>query len=245
MSADSNIAVTVEVADTPESIMEARRFQAERYLQVGFVDSVRADGVIEDEWVETSTYHVARGQDGQILGVCRFVRSSQNGLPMFEHFDVDSQWDELIWANRETTYEMGALAADPSKADMSVGALLYRQTVRQFRVHPGQVHLLAALDSKLLKAMRRFMHFPFEQIGEPRMLVGGESTPVYLYLPSALEEQITHAPDAARFFSGFDQLELLEEEIIDLRSKYPRLEPADVTIDLTEPDPEKVAPIRR
>ena len=70
------------------------------------------------------------------------------------------------------------------------------------------------------------MKFPFVQIGEAQHFLGSETIPAYLYLPSALEQQVLRAPEAARFFSGFDNLNLLEEEVIDLREKYPELEPA-------------------
>ncbi len=228
-------AFTTDVATTAEEIQEARRFQAARYLEVGFVTSTAVNGMIEDQWVASSTYHVARHESGRVVGVCRFVNLTLSGLPMLSEFDLYAGWRGAIAANCGTAYEMGALAVDPEFKDTMVSASLYRQTIRQFRVHPGQVHLLAALDSGLLEVMRDVLHFPFTQIGDPKMLVGGESTPVYLYVPDALQRQIDLAPDAARYFCGCDDLDIAREEVLDLRSTYTEIRPEPVEVDLTDP----------
>lgn len=234
MIGDSAAPIAVSVASTPSEIHEARKFQASRYLDAGYISARPPGGVIEDEWVVASTYHVARDVAGDVVGVCRFVGPSELGLPMLRHFNLDSSWSRVIGAAAATTYEMGALAADPNQPKFAVAAALYRQAVRQFRVCPGQVHLLAALDARLFRAMRRFMHFPFEQVGDPKFFLGSETVPAYLYLPAALERQVAMAPRAARFFSGFEAIDLVEEEIIDLRATYPELRPSAEVINLSD-----------
>lgn len=226
--------ISVDLAVTDQELHEARLFQAARYLDVGFVESVSDTGVIDDEWVAVSEYHVARDDEGEIAGVCRFVHPSDRGLPMRRIFDIEPEWSSALDEHADVVFEMGALAVDPAKSNLAVAAMLYRQTVRQYRVHPGHVHLVAALDSRVLRAMRATMHFPFQTIGESKMLMGGKSVPVYLYLPGALAKQVVNAPEAGLFFTGFDTIDLVEREALDLRSKYPEITPVESIIDLVD-----------
>ena len=151
---------------------------------------------------------------------------------MLRHFDVAPEWRALI--ETSTAYELGALAADKKTGSIAVAAFLYRQTVQRFRDIPTDVHLVASLDKRLYRAMRSFLHFPFQQVGPAEHYLGSTTIPAYLYLPDALQSLIDNVPDTARFFAKNPELDEVVEEVIDLREKHPKLSVPETVIDLTE-----------
>lgn len=222
---NAEVGIEVAIAHSDSDVMAARRFQASRYLAVGHVDSLNSDGTIDDEFVEASTYNVARDREGRIVGVSRFIRRTELGLPVLNNFDLDDGWAERLSADGVEPYEVSALATDPSHDHYQIAALLYRQSIRLLEGEPQRVHVLAVMDRKLFAVLRRVMKFPFEKIGPERHYMGDLTFPTYGYMPDALQSVVDLREDTARFFADRDDLDEIGQLIIDLRTGAPAIDP--------------------
>ena len=103
---------------------------------------------------------------------------------------------------------------------MAISAALYAQ-VWQSSIRENRAYMLAVMDDRLLRIMRRWFEFPFEPVGPSSHWMGARTTPVAMYLPRTIEELTTSNPDALAFFSGEISFDELEEVSIDLRDTVP------------------------
>jgi hypothetical protein len=113
---------------------------------------------------------------------------------------------------------------------MAISAALYG-LVWQESVRNGRAYMLAVMDNRLLRIMRRWFEFPFEPLGPTATYMGSPSTPVSMYLPRTIEILTTSNPEALRFFSGDIPFDQLNDFAIDLRTAVPEHRPN--VIDLT------------
>lgn len=235
MTAHRKHEIRVRQAVAEKDVLLARRFQARRYLEVGYVETLTADGMIDDQWVEHSQYFIAEDvlRDNRVVGTCRFIHADPLSLPALTSFEIDPTWMEAFASEPfSQLYELGALAADSSYGFMSVGALLYRETVRQFRADQRKAHFVAALDHRLFVTTRRFMNLPLQHIGKPAEYLGSLTVPAYLHVPTALKHLTEKRPNAALLFTEAKSV----SEVLDLCENALASPPA---IDLREVDADR------
>ncbi|MEM9201139.1 MAG: hypothetical protein AAGC53_05750 [Actinomycetota bacterium] len=212
---------------TPESPLysEARRLHAECYLDAGYVspEDIRDDGWIHDIWVPVSQYFAAvDSSTDEVVGTCRAIRPSVRGLPAFLETPIDAEAIEIfgeIDPNR--CFEISAFATRRiGLQNMAISAALY-SAVMQLALAEDRAYLIALMDNRFLRIMRRWFQFPFESIGNASMYMGSTSTPVAMYVPRVVELYRDELPDSLAFFCGDISLQDLDDLIIDLRDRVP------------------------
>lgn len=203
-----------------------RRLHAECYLAAGYVlpEEVDHNGYIDDPWVPYSDYFAAHDTTAgdEIVGTCRIIRPSVRGFPAFQ--ETQTSADALAVFSRldpSLCVEVSALATPRVGAqNMAISAALYG-LVWQESLRSGRAYMLAVMDNRLLRIMRRWFDFPFEAIGESSLYMGSMSTPVSMYLPRTIEVLNTSNPEALAFFSGDIPFDQLNDITIDLRRRVP------------------------
>lgn len=207
--------------------MEAvRSLHAECYVAAGYVSQDQLDehGHIDDPWVPYSDYFAAHDTTAgdEIVGTCRIIRPSVRGFPAFQETTTSAEALE-VFARLDPSLcvEVSALATPRVGAqNMAISAALYG-LVWQESIRHGRAYMLAVMDNRLLRIMRRWFEFPFEALGETSVYMGSPSTPVSMYLPRTIEVLTSSNPDALRFFSGDIPFNKLNDFAIDLRAQVP------------------------
>jgi hypothetical protein len=117
--------------------------------------------------------------------------------------------------------EISALATPRNGLqNMAISAALYGMVWRESIRH-GRAYMLAVVDDRLLRIMRRWFEFPFEPIGEPTYFMGARTTPVAMYIPRTVEHLQAVNPDALTYFSGEISFAELDDISLDIRSRVP------------------------
>jgi hypothetical protein len=218
-----------------EEIECARRLQGRCYLEAGYVSSLSARGTIDDAWVIASDYKVAIEEPSQrIVGTCRLIRPSVRGFPIFEHFEIADGAIELFASvDPVRCVEVSALATDrDGLQNLAISAALYG-AVWQSALLGGRSYMLATVDYRLFRILRRHFHFPFELLGSAQDYMGSSTVPVAMFLPRAISEFRQTYEEELAFFSGAISFEDLEGLEIDLREHA--MEYRAEVIDLREP----------
>ena len=200
----------------------ARRLHAQCFIDAGFVSTSDLDefGFIDDQWVPYSDYFISVDTDNdEVVGTCRIIRPSVRGLPVFQYFESDALAGEIFHViDPNYCVEISSLATPrEGLQNMAISAELYGIVWRE-SVQGGRAYMMAIMDSRLLRIMRRWFHFPFEPIGPSRHYMGDETTPVAMYVPRTIEHLQAVNPDSLRFFSGDIPFSALNDVAIDLRS---------------------------
>lgn len=199
----------------------ARRLHAECYVATGYVgsDELDADGWIDDLWVEMSDYFAAIDTEtGEVVGTARMIRPSVRGFPAFLETGVDPEAIE-VFADLDPNrcVEISALATPRTGIqNMAISAALYA-LVWQESLLAGRAYMIAVMDNRFLRIMRRWFGFPFESIGDAVDYMGSRSTPVALYTARTIEHFRDHQPEILEFFSGDIPLSDLNDIEIDVR----------------------------
>jgi N-acyl amino acid synthase FeeM len=196
---------------------------ADCYLEAGYIAAadIHSDGIIDDPWVPFSDYYVAVDTESDdLVGTCRIIRPSVRGFPSFEHFSPSAHALEVFaQLDPARCSEISALATPRNgMQNMAISAALYGLVWRESIRH-GRAYMLAVMDDRLLRIMRRWFEFPFEAIGEPVHFMGAWTTPVAMFVPRTIEHLQAVNPDALRYFSGDISFEELDSFAIDLRSE--------------------------
>ena len=225
----------VRPVDNPAELSAARRLHAQCYLAAGYVQESELDasGLVEDPWVDFSDYFVAVEEETQeVVGTCRMIRPSVRGFPSFQRFEPSAE-ALTIFRTLDPTLcvEISALATPrQGLQNMAISAALYGLVWRE-SVRGKRAYMLAVMDDRLLRIMRRWFQFPFEPIGEPHDYMGARTTPVAMYVPRTIEHLQVENPDALRFFSGEITFPELDQVALDIRARVP--EHTTNVIDLT------------
>ncbi len=103
---------------------------------------------------------------------------------------------------------------------MAISAALYG-LVWQESIRQDRAYMLAVMDNRLLRIMRRWFEFPFEPLGETTDYMGSASTSVSMYLPRTIELLASSNPETLKFFSGDIPFRELNNIAIDLRANVP------------------------
>lgn len=211
---------------TDREMDAVRRLHAECYRDAGYITDEEIDsrGYYEDEWVPFSDYFAAHDATSgdEIVGTCRIIRPSVRGFPAFH--ETPTSRDALeVFAHIDPSrcVEVSALATPRVGAqNMAISAALYG-LVWQESIRQNRAYMLALMDNRLLRIMRRWFEFPFEALGETTDYLGSPSTPVSMYLPRTIEIMKTSSPETLRFFSGDIPFDRLNDFAIDLRTNVP------------------------
>lgn len=203
----------------------ARRLHAKCYVDAGYVEEneLSAEGVIDDAWVPVSDYYVAVDtENDSVVGTCRIINASVSGFPAFTGCEVlPETWETFADLDPTRCAEISALATTRDGIqNMAISAALYGTVFREC-VLKDCAYMLAVMDNRLMRIMRRWFHFPFEPLGRTISYMGSPSTPVAMYLPRAIESYVDEYPEELRFFSGKIPFADLEDFAIDLRSVVP------------------------
>lgn len=209
-------------------VLGARRMHAQCYLDEGYVSTDDlVGGLIEDPWVPFSSYVVAVDtESGEIVGTARIIRPSVRGFPAFEFFPMlDSAAPFFRDLDPNRCSEISALATPRSGLqNMAISAAIYGYVWRE-AVENQRAYMLAILDDRLLRILRRWFQFPFEVIGEAREYMGARTMPTAMYIPRTVEVLTEQNPDALRFFSGDISFAELDQVSIDIRRAVPEHSP--------------------
>ncbi len=215
-------------------VLSARRLHARCYIDEGYVKTDHlVNGLIEDPWVPFSSYVIAVDtEDDKIVGTARIIKPSVRGFPAFEFFPM-LESAKRIFHNLDPNRcsEISALATPRNGLqNMAISAAIYGHVWRE-SVENHRAYMLAVLDERLFRILRRWFQFPFEQIGEARDYMGARTMPTAMYIPRTVEVLTAQNPDALRFFSGDISFAELDEVALDIRGVVP--EHAPPVIDLS------------
>jgi N-acyl amino acid synthase FeeM len=218
--------LVVRPVENSTDMRAVRRLHAECYVATGYVNqsALDTDGYVQDPWIPFSDYYAAvdSAADDQIVGTCRIIRPSVRGFPAFQECaTLPDALDVFATLDPALCVEISALATPRiGMQNMAISAALYG-LVWQEAITQGRAYMLAVMDDRLLRIMRRWFEFPFETIGEPCEYMGSPSTPVSMYLPRTIEILTASNPDALRFFSGDIPFEELNDYALDVRTEVP------------------------
>lgn len=216
----------VRPVETELEMAVVRQLHAQCYVDAGYVSaqSLDANGYIDDPWVPFSDYYAAHDTTAgdEIVGTCRIIRPSVRGFPAFQETATSSAALEVFSRlDPSLCVEVSALATPRIGAqNMAISAALYG-LVWQESILSGRAYMLAVMDNRLLRIMRRWFEFPFEPLGESALYMGSPSTPVSMYLPRTIEVLRSSNPEALRFFSGDIPFDQLNDIAVDLRTSVP------------------------
>ncbi|MEM9466934.1 MAG: hypothetical protein AAGA90_16295, partial [Actinomycetota bacterium] len=168
----------------------------------------------------------------EIVGTARVIRPSVRGFPAFEFFTPTAEaLKTFADLDPNRCSEISALATPRSGLqNMAISAAIYGFVWREAVEHE-RAYMLAIMDDRLFRILRRWFHFPFEAIGETRHWMGARTTPAAMYIPRTITELSSDHPDALRFFSGDISFSELDRVALDIRSDVP--EHRSPVIDLT------------
>ncbi|GEM_PF-2066302 len=217
--------LSVRVLESTEDLLSARRLHAACYVDAGYVETSDLDehGFIDDQWVSVSDYYGAFDTEvGELVGTCRIIRPSVFGFPVFNecesYFEANDVFSRL---DPNRCVEVSALATPRTgMQNTAISAALYG-AVWQEALTNRRGYLLAFMDNRLLRIMRRWFHFPFEATGPSTNYMGSESTPVSLYIPRTIANAQEHHPENLDFFSGDIPLSEIDDVLIELRDSVP------------------------
>lgn len=213
--------VDVRILDSDNLLLAGRRLHAWRYLEAGYVAKLDPGGVIDDPWVDVSTYLGAFDGHEDMVGVVRVIPNTDRGLPVTEDFELSALGQaHLARVPQSTLAEVSALAV---KADETasrsgyVAGALYRAAVQYSVVARGHTHWVAALDVRVKRHLIRRHGFLFEDLGPARTYLGSDTVPAILDLLGQIRHFALTAPEQNAYF--------LAGLAIDLRGDRVWLEP--------------------
>ena len=218
--------LVVRPVESAAEMLAVRRLHAECYLETGYVEEcdLDEDGLISDPWIPFSDYYSAidTAAGDQIVGTCRIIRPSVRGFPAFQECKTLPEALEVFGTlNPLRCVEISSLATPRvGMQNMAISAALYGLVWQESIAH-RRAYMLAVMDDRLLRIMRRWFEFPFETIGDPCHYMGSPSTPVSMYIPRTIEVLSANNPEALRFFSGDIPFEELNDYAVDLRAVVP------------------------
>jgi hypothetical protein len=193
-----------KVADGDEIEM-ARKFHHDCFLRSGFISESSPTQMIEDQYVEKSTYLIAlkvkdRGSsqdEAEIVGVIRQIQQSPMGVPTLNNFEIDSKYKkELSCIPDQEIVEIGSLSSHPQH---NVGKGLYRFAWQRSKLLKHSIWL-AAIDERLYRVFKAKLFFEFVTIGRPDLYQGSITVPAVLDRATQAKEMPLKAPELWNFF---------------------------------------------
>ena len=216
--------VGLEVRPTVDEVelRAARHLHAKTYLEAGYVDHIAEDGLIDDPWIPYSDFFVAVTGEGEVVGTVRLIRPSPRGLQTFQHATLFPDQQAFFAELRpDACVEVSSLATTRQGTENSdVAAALYGVVWRE-AVLRRHAFVIALMDERLLRVMKRTLGLPFEAIGPAEYAFGADVTPTAIYVPDACDVyskwfRAQHGRD--------NPFETLEQGVIDLRDNVSNLD---------------------
>lgn len=186
------------VIDDPDTLMEAKRLNAEVYLRKGYIDQgdLNKEGIISlraDPHQAHSCYFAATGNlDGnnRVLATARQInyRPSDgiDSLPVLSRTRIYPEFLKDITTQDLNNYvEISALVKH-SSASIVAPFLVYREMLR-YSYRQKHKKWIMALDIAVCKHLESFFGGSIEPIGESTPYPGGDVIPMCLQLDNALD----------------------------------------------------------
>jgi hypothetical protein len=194
MRPPQSVDTTFRVVDSHRERDEFRRVQARIYMARGIVDRLPASGLIEDEYVDLSTYLIAERQRA-IVGGCRLIHAEPTGLPTVDEFEPEEPWASVVhglWPSKVA--EVSALAIDSEKrvTQFAVSAGLFRAVFHHALMDTTVRVLVGAVEIPLLRIINRAFSIPLNLISDPHWWLGAVRAPLIIdmvgYMAGARQE---------------------------------------------------------
>lgn len=179
---------TVLVRNAAE-IERLRRFQTERYVESGLLDSPPTRGLDHDPLVSFSEYFGAYDDEGNILGTSRLIWASNADLPILNDHEIDPVIAEYLDANQADVTELSRVAVAKDAPQFATLAALTRAMLQHCARQGKNTLCLAAVDRPLLHLTRRVLGLPTTTIGEMRPdYYNKPSYPIMIHMVQYLTE---------------------------------------------------------
>ena len=179
----------------PLELDEVRRFHHDMFLESGYIAKSSPTGMIEDSRIDVSIYFYCRDMNGEVIGVIRQINGSGLGLPTIDDFKL---WPEQkVFINRilwPKIVEIGSLAVNRNHNKVAEG--LYRQIWQQSK-RAQHSYWIASIDNRLLRSLRSRRGFLWVDVGDSKLYMGSDTTPV---IADLREQMINMRERAPRFF---------------------------------------------
>jgi len=209
--------------DDAQVELAVRVFHAAVYADHGFIEGVPPAGVVDDPYVPISTYFAAHDRAGVLVGTARLIRMSALGLPVPRLFDLDPAFEHrLAQLDPRRIGEMASLATNATSSDQwfALPASILRAVFHQ-AVATGVSHIVAAVESSLLRIVRDFLRIPVDVIGDETEYYGAMRLPILLDIPAALAHaRVDGPPDVVAYFTEGMLLDL--PRLDDERTRHPQ-----------------------
>jgi len=194
MRPPQSVDTTYRVVHSHDERDAFRRIQARIYLERGIVDSVPASGLLDDEFVDVSTYLIAE-RNSTIIGGCRLIPADPHGLPTVDEFESEEPWASVIsglWPTQVA--EVSALAIDSERrvTQFAVSAGLFRAVFHHSLMDTTFRVIIGAVEIPLLRIVNRAFSIPLNLVAEPHWWLGAVRAPLIIdmvgYIASARQD---------------------------------------------------------
>lgn len=199
----------------------ARRLHASRYLAEGYVDRLDPGGVIDDEYVQNSTYFIASNEHtGETVGTCRVIDSDTHSFPMLDHMTIDPEWRELLLETPSKHIgEVSALVAVRGDQTHLISAALCREAFRSsLTTHPRR-YLLCIVDRLFLRLLNSVFRAGLTAVG-PTQEYLGRTIPTVASVERSLLDLRDRSDAFGEFFRDGLDIASLADAVIDLRGDH-------------------------
>lgn len=201
--------VSFGVITDPSTLLAARQLHGQVYVDSGYVRSLSEWGVIDDRYVDRSTYFGAVTQTGDVAGVVRQINPTIGlDLPAALHVPLSPEGRRHIETlDPRRVVEVSALAVDKAHwtQAFTISAGLYRAMYTEFLTKRSISHWIAIMDDRLLTVMQDMFGFPFRILGSSTWYMGSACTPVALDAYEAFDAVYNTDPELRDYFlEGLD-----------------------------------------
>ena len=203
----------------PEELLRARRFHAARYLAEGYVDTVSADGTIDDSYVAHSTYYIAEHEiTGEMVGICRIIDSDTHSFPMLDNMVLDPEWrHRLLETPSRQIGEVSALVtARGELAHYAISAALCREAFRRSLTETPRRYLLCIVDRLFLRVLNGVFHAGLTEAGPVQDYLG-RTVPTVVPIDDVVLDLRDRTDAFGDYFREDLDLDAMADAIIDLR----------------------------
>ena len=190
------------------------------YLERGFISELPPSGLIQDDYVDRSTYVVAV-QGDEIVGGVRLISGPASELPTLNEFEPDSIW--LPYLERlgpEQIAEVSALAIDhdSQQENFAISTGLYRAMLRHCLEDTKISVWIGAVEVPLLRILHKVFGIPLWVIAEPHWWIEAVRAPLLIDLWRYMLTAKDTDPAAFEYFTEGLVIDLRDREaIIDVR----------------------------
>ena len=148
----------------PDEIVRLRRFQTERYADTGLIDD-GSDVLAPDPHAHRSLWFAVYGPDGSIWATSRFIGAENHRLPLFNDFEIDPEFQQVLAEFDDQVSEVSRLSIAPGAPTVTTLAMLVREMVRHAVSTGRHTVLVGAVERPMVHVIRRVLKMPCVVIG--------------------------------------------------------------------------------